>query len=169
METARREPLGMPFTLADDLDAVAGLAGEPRQQIGQRLVAPFHARRHDAAGDDAGLEQAQIVAGEIEDLGDGRDVGGGMQVDAGQAETGSSMTRNQASTGGLGSADAAGAAHGQIDGDVEHARAFGEIHAEEEDVAPAAVGQVHADGRGFAQDRERPDRRRSSSGRRRSG
>ena len=46
----------------------------------------------------------------------------------------------------------AGAAHGQVDRDVEHARAFREVHAQEEDVAPAAVRQVHAHGRGFAQD-----------------
>ena len=45
-----------------------------------------------------------------------------------------------------------GAAHAQVNRDIEHARAFGKIHAQEKDVAPAAVGQVHAHGRGLAQD-----------------
>ena len=63
--------------LADDFDAVAGLAGEPREQVGERLGGALHARRHDAAGDHGGLQQAEIVAREIEDFGDGGDVGRG--------------------------------------------------------------------------------------------
>jgi hypothetical protein len=43
-------------------------------------------------------------------------------------------------------------AHAQVDGDVEHARAFGEIHAQKEDVAPAAVTEVHTHGGGFVKD-----------------
>jgi hypothetical protein len=35
---------------------------------------------------------------------------------------------------------------GEVDGDVEDAGALGIIHAEEEDVAPAAMAEVHADG-----------------------
>ncbi len=42
--------------------------------------------------------------------------------------------------------------HAKVDRDVQHLRAFRKIHAQEENVAPAAVGQVHAHGRGFAQD-----------------
>ena len=41
----------------------------------------------------------------------------------------------------------------EIDGDVEYARALGEIHAEKKDIAPAAVGEVHAHGCEFAQER----------------
>ncbi len=88
VETARREPLGMSFTLADDFDAEAGASGEPREQVGERLGSAFHAGRHDAAGDDRGLEEPEIVAREIEDLGDGGDVGGGAEIDAGEAEHG---------------------------------------------------------------------------------
>ena len=43
--------------------------------------------------------------------------------------------------------------HGQIDRRINHLRAFGEIHAEEKDIAPAAVRKVHADGRAFAKNR----------------
>ena len=45
---------------------------------------------------------------------------------------------------------------GQVDRDIEDPRAFGIVHAEEEDVAPGAVGQVHADGRGFLEDGKTP-------------
>ncbi len=67
-------PLGDVVHLADDFDAVARLAGEPRQHIGQRLGGAFHARRHDAGGDHRGFQQPQIIAREIEDLGDATDV-----------------------------------------------------------------------------------------------
>ena len=86
VETARREPLGMSLTLRDDFDAAAGRAGELGEQVGERLLGAFHARRNDAGGDDAGLQQAEIVAGEIEDFGQSGDVGGGAEIDAGQAE-----------------------------------------------------------------------------------
>ena len=36
----------------------------------------------------------------------------------------------------------------------EHARAFGVIHAQEKDVAPATVAEVHAHGCGFVEDGE---------------
>ena len=85
VETARREPLGMSLTRADDLDAAAR-PDEPRQQVGQALPGAFHARRHDAGGDHGGLEQPQVVAREVEHLGQAGDVGGGAQVDAGQAQ-----------------------------------------------------------------------------------
>ena len=42
---------------------------------------------------------------------------------------------------------------GEVDGDVEDLGSLGVVHAEEEDVAPAAVGEVHADGRALAENR----------------
>ena len=41
----------------------------------------------------------------------------------------------------------------QIDGDIEHFGAFREIHAQEKDIAPAAVREIHADRGAFAQNR----------------
>mgnify|MGYP007053436359 CR=1 FL=1 len=41
----------------------------------------------------------------------------------------------------------------EIDGNIEDAGALGEIHPEEKDIAPAAVGEVHADGGELAQER----------------
>src|ERR1700675_697635 len=40
----------------------------------------------------------------------------------------------------------------QVDGHIEDARHLGKIHAQEKDVAPAAVAEVHADGCGFVED-----------------
>ena len=80
--------------LADDFDAVAGLAGQAREQVGERLRGALHARRHDAGGDDGGLQQAEIVAREIEDFGDGGDVGRWRcRSTLARRRTGSSMTR----------------------------------------------------------------------------
>ena len=76
----------MSLHAADDFDAVAGAAGEHRQDIGQRLAGAFHARRHDAGGDHGGFQQPEIIAREIEDLGERGDFGGGLQIDAGEAQ-----------------------------------------------------------------------------------
>ena len=43
--------------------------------------------------------------------------------------------------------------HGQIDRDVQHLGTLGEVHAKEKDVAPAAMGEVHAHRGAFPQDR----------------
>ncbi len=42
----------------------------------------------------------------------------------------------------------------KVDGDVDDASTLGEVHAEEEDVGPGGVGEVHADGGLFAEDGE---------------
>ena len=70
---------------AHELEPEAG-ADHPGQQVGQALPRPLDAGRDDARGDDRGLEQAQVVLGEVEDLGEARHVGGGPEVDAGQAQ-----------------------------------------------------------------------------------
>ena len=44
--------------------------------------------------------------------------------------------------------------HRQVDGDVEHPRGLGIVHAEEEDVAPAGMGKVHPHRGGFPQHRK---------------
>ena len=87
VDTASREPLGMLLTLLTSSRPRPGPT-MPRQQIGQALARTFNARRHDAGGDDGRLEQAQIIPGEIEDLGQLRDVGGGAEIHAGQPQDG---------------------------------------------------------------------------------
>ena len=126
------------------------------QQIGQRLVRALHAGRHDAGRDQGGLEQAEMVAGKVEDLGEGCDFGARLQIDADQPQNGPVDDPKVALYRGAGlRLRLTRAMHAQIDGDVQRARAFGEVHAQKEDVAPAAVRQVHAHGGGFAQEGEK--------------
>ena len=73
VETASREPLGMSLTLLTISRPRPG-PDHARQQIGQALARAFDARRHDAGGDDRRLEQAEVVLGEIEHLGQVGDV-----------------------------------------------------------------------------------------------
>ena len=152
VETARREPLGISFTWLTISMPWPGAPVRRASRSASGCGGAFHARRHDAGGDHGGLEQAQVVAREIEDFGDGGDLRRWPSDPRwpGAAPAGRSRGNRLPR--------AAWAPRGrsrrarQVDGDVEHARAFGEIHAEEENVAPAAVGEVHAHGRGFAQD-----------------
>ncbi len=72
--------------LADKLDAESVAAGETGEQLRQRLRRAFHAGRHDARGDDGGLQQSEVVLGEVEDLGERGDFGDGAEIDARQAQ-----------------------------------------------------------------------------------
>ena len=84
VETARREPLGMSLTLRHDLDAEAGLAGEPFEKLGEGLAGTLQPGRNEAAGDDGRLQETQVVAGVVEDFAQIGDVGRGFQVHAGE-------------------------------------------------------------------------------------
>ena len=100
------------------------------QQSGQRFRSTFNPRRNDAARNHTRLEQAQVVARKIEDLGNGRNVGGSPQIHAGEAQD---RFIDDAKPGldrrpGLGKSLAL-ATDREVDGDVDNARAFGEIHA----------------------------------------
>ena len=124
------------------------------EEVGQRLGGALHPRRHDAGCDYGGLQQSQIIACEVENFGDGGDFGSGLEIHAGQPEN---RLVDHAKVGfhrRFGIGRTALAADAQIDRHVEHARAFGEIHAQEKDVAPRAVGEVHAHRRGLEQDRK---------------
>ena len=68
----------MSFTLLTISMPWPGSAGQMGQNLGQRLSGAFHARRHDAGSNHRGLQQAQVVAGEIENLGDGGDFGAAL-------------------------------------------------------------------------------------------
>ena len=141
--------------LADDFNAITRSSGQPRQQIAQWLRGSLHSRRNDSACDHARFQQTQVIASKVEDLGNRRNVGGGAEIDAGQAND---RLIDDAEPGldrrtGLREA-IVGPADRKIDGDVDDPRALRKVHTEEEDVAPAAVREVHPDGCGLAQDRE---------------
>ena len=147
---------GQPRTLGDVVDVADDFQAAARpdhtgEQVRQLLAGAFNARRHDARRDDRRLEQAQIIAGEIEHLGELADVRAGAQVDAGQAQN---RFVNDAQIGFHRRARrGVPAMHAQIDGNIQHPRAFGKIHAQEKNVAPAAVAEVHAHRRALAQNR----------------
>ena len=86
VETASREPLGMPLTVADQLDARSPGPTSRASRSARLCSEPSMPGRHDARGDHRGLEQPQVVLGEVEHLGQAGDVGRGAQVDAGQAQ-----------------------------------------------------------------------------------
>ena len=152
--------LGNPVHRAHELEPEAG-PDHPRQQVGQALSRPLDAGRDDARGDDRGLQQAEVVLGEVEDLGEARHVGRGPEIDAGQAED---RFLDDAEVGLHRRArDVVAAVDAEVHRDVQDLRPLGVVHAEEEDVAPAAVGEVHPDRGPLAQDRVGA-RRRSSPG-----
>ena len=123
--------------VADDFQTQPG-TDDAGQQVGKTLARTFHAGRDDAGGDHRGFEQAEIILGEVEDFGQGGDVGLRVQIDADEPQHGLIDHAQIRFNRRLGRAIAA--ADGEIDRDIEHPRAFGEIHAEEENVAPGAVG-----------------------------
>ena len=147
-----REPraFGNAVDGADEFESPAR-PDDPRQQIREALARAFHAGRNDAAGDDRRLEQAEVIFGEIEHVGQVRDVGGGAEVHAGQAQHRfihhAQIGFDRRPRGGI------APMHAEVDRDVQHLRALGIIHAEKENVAPAAMRQVHAHRGAFAQDR----------------
>ena len=170
VETARREPLGMSFTLLTISMPCPGLSGEPRQQVGERLrwrlpcPGGTMPRR-----DHRGLQQAQVIAREIEDLGDGRDVGRAPQIDAGQpqhrlvdhAEIGFDRR--------LGLPIRAPRTARSTETLRTRAPSGKSMPRKKMSLQPLCVRSMRT-GRGFAQDRERHGgAARSSSGRRRSG
>ena len=135
---------------ADEFEPPA-LPHHPRQQVGEALARAFHAGWNDAAGDDRRLEQAEVIFGEIEHVGQVRDVGGGAEVHARQAQH---RFIQHAQVGfHRRPRDGIASMHAEVNRDVQHLRALGIIHAEKENVAPAAMRQVHAHRGAFAQDR----------------
>src|SRR5439155_9488025 len=123
--------------VADQFQAASG-ADDAREQFGQILAGTFNAWGNDAAGDDGGFKQTEIVFGEIKNVGQVRDVGRSAEVNAGQAQEGfvdGAQVRFHGRFGG-----GVASVHGQVNRDIQHSGAFGIIHGQKEDVAPAAMG-----------------------------
>ena len=129
------------------------------------MARSFQSGRYYAGGDYGGLEQAKVILGEVEDIGQGGDVGLAFQVDARQPENGlvdnaePGLDRRLRPTRSTGCPVAA--ANRQVNGYIEYAGPLGKVHAKKENVAPTAVREVHADGRPLDEDGERLVRRRT--------
>ena len=153
VETARRDPLGMSLTWLT-ISRPSPAPSQLRQQVARAAARAFDTRRHEARRDHRRLEQPEIVAAEIEHLRQIADFGAGFQIDADQPDHGAVDHAQIRFDGRL--RRLARPIRGRRDQWTRSGRApLGIIHAEEEDVAPAAVGQVHAHRRGFVQNRER--------------
>ena len=135
------------------LDPAPGCSSELRQEIGERLLRALHAGWNDARCDHTGLQQSQVVARKIEDLGQSRDVHRCAEIDAGQPQN---WSFDDAEIGFHRGSRRIGirTANREIHRDIQYAGAFREIHSEEEDVAPAAMSKIHADRSAFAKHRE---------------
>ena len=159
---------GNVIHLADDFDAVARPANQVGQDVAERLGGAFQSRRHNSRGYHRRLEQPQVIVRKIENLGNRAQFGARLKVHTHQAQDGLVDDAEPCFHGRLGGALTA---HGKVDGDVQHARPFREIHAQEENIAPPAVAQVHTHRRGLTQDGEGISgvSRVRSSGRMRSG
>ncbi len=121
------------------------------KQLRQALAGAFDPGRDDPGRNHGRFEQAQVVLGEIEYLGQVRDVRGRTEINAGQAQAG---FLDHAQVGfhrraWIGVAPM----HAEVDRHIEDFGSLGKVHAQKEDVAPAAMREVHADGRGFPQNR----------------
>jgi hypothetical protein len=135
----------------DDLDPASG-AGDAGEEFGEGCAGAFDPGRNDARGDDGGFEKAEVVFGKVEDVGERGDLGARFEIDGGEAKDGlvddSEVGFDRRFWFGLVTVN------GEVDGDVDDAGSLREVHAEEEDVRPSGVGQVHADGGAFAEDGE---------------
>ena len=112
------------------------------QQVAQRLRCAFNPWRNQAAGNNSGLQQPQIIARKIKHFRNGGDCNAGIQIHAHQSQQ---WLVDDAQIGFhrrfwrlVGTPT-----HLQINRDVQYARPFREVHAEKENVTPAAMRQVH--------------------------
>jgi len=150
---------GEARALGDVVDAGADLQAAARpddagKQVRKALPRPLDAGRDDPGRDHRRLEEAEVVLGEVEHVAQRGDVGGGPKIHGREPEhrflEHPQPGADRRARGGIASV------HAEVDRDVQHLRALGEIHAEEEDVGPRGVGQVHAQRRLLAQDGEGP-------------
>ena len=135
----------------DQLESHA-LANHLGEDVFEALARALEGRRNHARSDHARLEQAEVIVAEVEEIAEFRDVFGALEIDAGQAEHRLRQHADVALDRRLGGRVAL--VHAQVHGDVEHPRALGIVHSEEENVRPTAVAEIEADGRVFGEDGE---------------
>ena len=146
---------GQPRALGNAVDAAdqfkaATRAENDAEQIPELGSGALNPRRHQSGGDDGCLEQPKVIAPEIEHLVERVHLGGRFEVDAGQPDDRfidhAEVRFDRRPRAGV------PAVHAQVDGNVEDPCALGKIHPKEENVAPTAMGQVHAHWGALAQD-----------------
>ena len=120
-------------------------ADEHGEDFRKGFPAALDAGRDEAGSDDRGFQEPEVVLGEIENIGERLDLGGGFEVDAGEAEN---RAVDHPQVGGNGRLRfLVGAVDREVDGDIDDLRSLREIHAEEKDIRPRGVREIHADRR----------------------
>ena len=135
---------------ADEFETATG-AKYCGEEFGEAGAGTFNAGRDEAGGNDGGFQQPKVVAAEIKDVVEGGERGGGFKVNAGEADNGFVDDAEERLDGWTRCGVAA--VQAEVDGDVEDARALREIHAEEKNIGPSAVGEIHPHGGALAQER----------------
>ena len=135
---------------ADEFETATG-AKYCGEEFGEAGAGTFNAGRDEAGGNDGGFQQPKVVAAEIKDVVEGGERGGGFKVNAGEADNGFVDDAEERLDGWTRCGVAA--VQAEVDGDIEDARALGEIHAEEKNIGPSAVGEIHPHGGTLAQER----------------
>ena len=126
------------------------MAADAREQFREPGARALDPGRHKARRDDRRLEQPEVVATEIKDIVDRRQLRLRAEVDAREANH---RLRDHPEVGlDRRARGRVAAVHTEVDGDIQHPRALGEIHPQEEDVAPPAMGEVHAHRRELPQE-----------------
>ena len=123
---------------------------EHGEDFRKRFSRTLDAGRDESGGDDRRFQQAEVVFRKIENIGERLNLGGGFQVDAGESQH---RAVDHPQVGGYGRLwFLVRAVDREVDGDIDDLRALGEIHAEEENIRPRGVREIHANGRAFQQD-----------------
>ena len=121
------------------------------EQVGQILSRAFDPRRDEPGGDYRRFEQAEIVLCKIKYLTQLRNSRRGSKVHRYKAQDGLIDDPQPCRDRWPGAV--VPPMHAEVDRHIEDARAFGIIHPKKEDIAPGAVGQVHAHRRLLTKDR----------------
>ncbi len=154
-EQVRRDR--QPRALRNVVDLADHLQAQPwsqnlAQDHAQVVTSALERRRDQPRGDHARLDQTEVVVAEVEQLVERRHVLAGVQIHAGQTQErlgeDAAVRLDGRARLRIAPEDA------EIDRQVQDPRAFGEIHAQEEDIGPAAVRQVKPHRRALDQDRK---------------
>ncbi len=114
------------------------------EQALQGMAGTFDAHGDYAGSDHGGLQEAEVVLGEVKQVVQRVDLCHDPQVHAGKADDRLFNDPEKGFHGRLGLR--VPSLHCQVDGHVEYSGALGKVHAEKEYITPAGMGEIHADG-----------------------
>ncbi len=136
--------LGNVVDLADHFEAAAR-PDDPGENLGEGTAGSLKRRRDQPRGDDASLDEPQVIVAKIEQFFKRIYVLACFEIDAGESQD---RFGQDAAVGFDGrNRMRVTAEQPEVDRDVQDTGSLGVIHAEEEDVGPGGMGQVEPNGR----------------------